>query len=293
MGFELSEGNNIAKPTISNTHGWSTGCDDTTGWTESETGLDCALSVINGGKFELEGTCDSAAGELATYTKDITNISTNIYPNYMMRWKTSHSSNALRAVVEFDFTSGSQFVYLGFNTGWTVSTGTLTADKTLDKVILYADDDPNTVDSGTYQVYYDFLFIYADTFTFPYVSEKVDVKLKNRYVDIAIPGRVTDVTQYLGAESAIIEIVGDMEQGSWGTPKGEKFLNIIHNASTEPFQWLTCDDPLLNLRVTLRDFNPYHSGGVNGKPNYRLLFKEYRESKANDETPTERLGLDL
>ena len=308
MDYELQEGFDIAKPSLTYGHGWLTDCDDKTDWDKGDSAdplTDPSITVLHGDWFKIGGTTDSDNDEWVHYRKTIPgSLKTNTYKYVKIRWKTQYAQSetyqylGARAIVYYTGGTPSSKFVVGetqpeFSTTWQVTTAELHSDRTLSNIRFYADDYPNTGTNAESYVYFDFALFYTDTFMFPHVGipGKVDFHPPNRFVDIPIPTRVTDVTQNLGAESATVNIVGDMELGSWGTPKGDKLLNILHNASSEPWQWFTCDEPKVNMKVTMRDFNPFYEAGQDGKPRYSVLLKEYSLSCKSNESYAERFGI--
>lgn len=237
----------MTKPTITWGHGYLTDCDDATGWTETESSLVAALTVEDGDVFKIEGTCNDAGDEYVHYEKDITDISSTLYNKYLVRWKTSAAANGLKAYISFEYDDASfDDVDLGFSTSWTVSSGTIDTAKTLDKIRFGATDDPNSIDAGTFQVYYDFLMVHVGTFTFPFVDGTEDISLQNNIVYVKIPRRVGNITQYQGADSPIIRLNGKMDTNtSWAasgyTTLGFDLMRILKEMHKDPFQWLTTD----------------------------------------------------
>lgn len=290
-------------------HGYLSDCDDTTGWTESNIGLGSpSLTVENGDYFKISGTCDDIGEEYVSYQKDFTNISSDIYKKILIRWKTSVSSNGLGAMAILVFTGGSNQYVLGasapeFSTEWTVTVADITAGKTIDKIGIFADDNPDSVDSGTYSVYYDFILLCKENFVFPNVGYGLDVTLPPRYAIIPIPRRVGDITQNLGSELTTVRASCDLDIGdNWkrpqnDTPKtdtvnGQVFYEIAHNTSTEPWQWL--DTGSEQFKVTMEP--PVFRRTSTGNSTRHILdltFREYRKSCASNESYIERFGLNL
>jgi len=239
-------------------------CNDASGYSENVSGMtaeQASLTVLHGDIFRLEGVCDGAGDEYCYYEKTGLSVYADLYPYWVCRIKTSVGSNGLGAKVIVEYADSTTKTLVGstapeFSSTWKVFTGTLTDNKTITKIRFYADDYPDTVASGTYQVYYDFLLFCKGTFAIPY-STNVDVAYPNRYVDIPIPGRGNPITQYIGAsEPIMITLRGDMltsTQETWGTasyPYGEYLLYIWHKASSDPWQWFTSDQ--INCKVTPR-----------------------------------------
>lgn len=262
----------MTKPTITYGHGFLTDCDDDTNWGESEFGLACTLTVVDDDAFKLTGTCDNAANEYAYYTQDITNFSTDTYPKYKVRWKTSQGSNGLDAKIEFVFTAGSQIVTLGQSTSWTVTTGDLTAGKTVDQIRFWADDNPDTIDSGSYDVYYDFLLCYQGTFTFPYVSKGTELHIPRDIVRLKPPVRDSPIHQNFGVGAVEITLSGDMDTNtSWvASPTGRRLYQIIKK---DPWQWFTSD--LMNCKVVPVDLVIAKEADSNKQRIWKLILEQF------------------
>jgi len=235
-------------------HGYLTDCDDDTSWVETVENMtagNATLSVVDGDWFKIEAVFDDGeTDEYCYYEYDITNVSTTVYPKALVRWKTSDASEVI-AKVHFDYTSGTDLTYnLGSSTDVTWTAIDLPTGKTIDKVRFYADD--NGVD-GTYYVYYDFLLIHKGTFTLPFFHD-AELEMQNRDADLPIPGRVGSHTQYLGMDSPIIRVTGEMDTNTdWGTPDGQRLYQIYLERHNDPWQWFTSD--LVNCKVTPRKFN--------------------------------------
>ena len=212
------------------------------------------------------------------------------------------SSNGLGAKVVLVFTSGTQTI-LGqsapeFSTLWNVETDTITPGKTIDKIRLYADDYPNSIDSGTYYVYYDFILLHRNTFTFPQAGSEVRFTFPPRLPILEIPGASGDITQNLGTRLATVHMrASDMELHSgWkrtSNPvdviEGEILLDLWHNMKSEPWQWLDWDKG--QMKVTL-DGEPNLTYNEQGS-GFDVDFREKRTASASEETYVERLGLNL
>lgn len=242
----------MTSPSITYGHGFLTDCTATTekgvAWAETESGLPSALTVLSGDIFKIEGTCDNVADEYAYYEYDLaTNLSTDTFTKYLVLFKTSAASSGLQAKIEFVFTVGSQLIELGFSTSWTTATGTVTAGKTLDKVRLYADDDADAVAAGTFQVYYDFVLVYKNNFSFPHADVEA-MALSNQWARLVIPGRDGPVKQFVGADDYKVKVSGDMANWeTWGSGSGasqafgEYLLRLYLEAHNEPFNWFSSD----------------------------------------------------
>jgi len=214
---------------------------------------------LYGDIIQLEGTCNDAGDEFCYVENTTPSFTTTSYNKYVLRYKTSVAEEGLSAyaLIEFDDATTQTILASGtFSTRWAYTSGTITASKTVDKIRLYAQDNPNSVDSGTYQVWYDFILLCENIFTFPKVHQDgrtggLELRVEPRYADIEIPGRVGDISQYLGMSSPSITLSGDMGSGiGWGTPYGKNLYEVALEACTDPCQWFTSD--LVNCKVTPR-----------------------------------------
>jgi hypothetical protein len=306
MRFGLSEEQNLTQPTISFGHGFLDDCNDITGWTKTEAGLAASMTAEHGDYFEISGTCDNVANEYAYYTKDITDISTTIYPKLLVRWKTSEAANGLQARITAWYNDATfTDTVLGFSTIWKTSTIDLVAGKTLDKIRIYADDNPDTIAAGTFYVYFDFILVCQGIFTFPFVSGGVELEGFNNLQHLKIPGKVGNATQYLGGDDSTIRVYGDIDttgvdasgvpvinsgwHGRWTTHDGETFYQILHYGFGDPWQWFTSD--VATLKVTLDHMVLKQAKANENLLSYDLLMHEYRLGSGSAETHLERFGI--
>jgi hypothetical protein len=287
------------KPKISYLLGFSDDCYDTTGWSEVELGLPCTLTVEDDDVFKLEGTCDNAADEYAFYRKDITNISTNNYPTCIVRWKTSAASAGLQAKIRFDYTVGTKTEVLGFSTDWTTTYITLDADKILNWIYIYADDDPNTVDSGTYQVYFDFILI-GNVFEFPYVSKGglgggCTVHIDKDYGKLDPLNFDGTIHAEGGLKAAQIILDGDMDtRTTWLTsPTGRAIYYVLKgNSETQIDVFQYFDSDLIKCKVVPTSFDIAQVSGSGKQRLWTLTLEQYSRSsgKASSWSGLEWLG---
>jgi len=189
------------------------------------------------------------------------------------------------------FQSGSQTI-LSESSSTTWVTGSATLDTSKGNLLwlwLYANQ-------ATGQVYYDFVLVCKGIFTFPNCGYGLEFTPPARYAMLEIPTRVGDITQNLGSPSATVTIGCDLDVGDWKRSgdhvDGEVFLDIAHNSSSEPWQWL--DTGTEQFKATLD--TPVFRRESNGNSVRRILdltFREYRRSSASHETYVERFGLNL
>ena len=290
----------MSYPTITYGHApYITDCENKTSWTEwgAPTLGGTSLTVLYGDYLQIEGT-PAGAGDEATYfgyaIPAAQQINTSTYPYFLVRYKTSAASDGCGARVRVGFTVGEQWL-LGetvpqFSSTWKVVSGTLTPAKTLNRLDFWADDYPDAVAAGTFQVYYDFVLFCQDIFTFPKCN--VALYLPNpRIADIPIPGREGQILQNLGSEKARVHLWEEMTQETtgWGTPKGQRFYQIAHEMGSDLWQWLTLSSHNCAFKVCLESAPQIDF--VEGKLTFDLWFKEYKLADAAVmESYSERFG---
>jgi hypothetical protein len=306
MRFGLSEEQNLTQPTISFGHGFLDDCNDITGWTKTEAGLAATLAVENGDYFKISGTCDSAANEYAYYEKDITDISTTLYPVLLVRWKTSEAANGLQARITAWYNDATfTDTVLGFSTIWKTTIIDLAAVKTLDKIRIYADDNPNTIAAGTFYVYFDFILVCQGIFTWPFVSDGINLDGWNNNQYLKILSKVGNQTQWISADDSTLQVAGDIDttgvdaagvpvvgegwHGRWTTHDAEAFYQILHYGFGDPWQWFTSD--VASLKVTLDHLKIRQSKSNENLLSYILDMHEYRLGSGSAETHLERFGI--
>lgn len=287
----------MTNPTLTYGHGFLNDMDDAADWTETESSLTCAHSSLYADVLKLEGTPNDSGDEYAYYEQNITDISSSTYTKYMVRWRTSESSNGLGARVKLVFTSGTQWI-LGedapeFSTTWQVETGDITTGKTVDKVQLWADDYPDSTDSGTDQVYFDFVLLHKNTFTFPFVAGNVELDMLNLHAKIPGLSRVGSHTQYMGMQDPIIRLNGEMDSNTdWGSPDGEYLYYIWSHAHEDTFQWFTSD--LINCKVIPNRFTIAQDSQIEALNRWSAELSMYNASSGSEnrwKTDLEWLGL--
>jgi hypothetical protein len=246
-------------------------------WAETESGLPCTPTNHYGDYLRLDGTCDNVLDEYALYRHDLNpNIDTDDFGYALVRFKTSAESAGLQARVDFKFTVGTQSVNLGYSQTWKTTLIPLTETKTLDKIDLFADDLPNTVAAGTFQVYYDFIVVFAGTWTLP----KCNVNLflpKPQNPQLPIWGRDGGIEQSGGIpQKARVHLWEEMTQEAtgWGTPKGQWLYQINHELTNDLWQWLTLPSHTCKFKVTLD--SDIQIPFVNRRLNFDLWLREYK-----------------
>jgi hypothetical protein len=157
------------------------------------------------------------------------------------RYKTTDTNIKAKIVIEFTDAATQEVLADSSSTTWVTGSATVTTGKTIKYVRLHADHATNQ------GVYYDFIQIYVDNFSFPNVVD-IPFEPSSRNVNLGIVSGLVLGTQNLGADPSSIELVCDLDMETttydW-TPTGytdndELFLDILHNQSVDaPWQWLT------------------------------------------------------
>jgi hypothetical protein len=281
---------------ISFGHGFLEDCDDATGWVETEDGNTCALSVVEGDFFDLNVTA-SAGNAVAYYSypdeggASNLGLSTGTYMKIRYRYMTSNANVKAKIMLVFNDASTQEILVDTSSTSLTSATVAITASKTIDHVRLYAD-------AAVGHVYYDFVLIYKNDFTFPNIAGGMEFSPPPKFARLEIPARISDISQGLGANSAFWNLDCDLSIGTWtragDTIAGQIFYEISHNPYNEPFEWF--DSEIEQCKVTVE--NPVfvrraHENGI--EKILSLTLREYRLSNAGCslETYVTRLGLDL
>jgi hypothetical protein len=298
----------LTKPTITFGHNFLDDCNSTTGWSLTDVGLAAAVTVENGDVFRITGTCGDGGDEYAYYAKDVTNFLVLASTKLLVRWRTSVAANGLQARVRVTYTAGAPTdTALGFSTAWTVTTISLAAEvgRTIDTVLLFADDNPDAIAAGTFTVDFDFVLICQGVFAFPFVSGGIDLEGFNNNQYLKIPGKVGNATQYLGGDDSTIRVWGDIDttgvdaagvpipgagwHGIWTTHDGEVFYQILDSGFSEPWNWFTSD--VCSLKVTLDRMRISQARSNENLLSYELDMHEYRLGSASAETNLERFGI--
>jgi len=313
----------MTKPTITYGHGKLEDCQTayTTRGDSADSLTNMSCTVQNDSWFKIKGdTNNLTALEWCYYqSADLTSEakSTSVYDKWLLRYRTSVSSLGLGAkVVVVDTDDVPETIYGStpqYSTEWKVVSGTFeTVTEDLKYIRFYAAEDAVDNPNGTYWVEYDFLLIHSGTFTFPNCAEGFDFSPPPRYAIIPIFGRVGDITQGGGSESAVVhcscnldigtETYGDETRSKWMRPQGiqnktdyvkaEVFYDIAHNSYREAWQWLTTGETQFKATMETPVFRHPVSGGKTSHI-LDLTFREYRAGCASNEQYYERFGLNL
>ena len=264
-------------------------------WQETKLNMaagDATPSILYDDVFRIEAVFDAGAvDENVYFEKDITNLDSDIYTHYVLRYKTDSSNVSAKAMLVF--TVGTQTILpLTSNTSWTVVSGTITPSKTIDKIRFYADDEGV---NGTFNVYYDFLLLCRGVFTWSFLNRGESADIINRNSKIGVPGRGGDVPQHGGRSSIPFHLWGEMDtaagwRGISGTGTvGLLLYKLILEADSDPWQWFTSD--LATCKVSVDQFTISKIGGSGVQRVYDLLLSEYRRGDAYNEEYYEQLGL--
>jgi len=248
----------MTHPTITYSHAVLYDDGDPTGWAKVETGT-CPSTLTSefGDIFKIESAPGTAGDDYVTYTKSGLSISTTLYRKLLVRWKTSDVGSGMEAKLKLTYTTvGAKTTTLGFSTAWKTTTIALEEADTLTAIAMIADDNPNTLAAGTFQVRFDFILV-ADIFIFPFVHD-INVDFPECDVHLPIPGRRNPVTQYVGGrEPVTITLSGKIDVGpssSWGNPLLRYLIDIWQSSHSDAWQWLTIggatdSDRLINCKV--------------------------------------------
>lgn len=253
---------------------------------------DATQTILHGDILQIQGLCDTIDDEYVYIEYNFTDIDNiaDIYTKWLCRWKTSSSSLALGAKVELYYTVGAQDLLESsgipqFDTDWHLSSGTLDSGKVIDKIRFVASDYPDSVDSGTSQVYFDFCLLHKDTFVFPFISELEELELTNNVAFAGSPSRVGNIPQYMGAESPIIRLSGIMDTNTdWDdadSVKAGDLIRIWKEMHSDEWQWLTSD--LINCKVIPLTLKISKVGGSRVQRVWDLVCRKY-DLSSGDET---------
>jgi len=273
---------------ISNGHRYLTDCDSTTGWTKTDDGNTSTFTIDNGDYFKLNVSAIGGNEETKVVNDANIGASTTTYPQIRWRYKCVGDIKA-KIIVEFSDASTQEVLADSNSATFTVGTVTLTPAKTLDHIALYADHVVGTV-------YYDFVLVHRGDFTLPNVAGGMNMDFPPCEAIIPVFERDTDITQHGGTQSAIVNISSDLDQGTWQRTgdkiDGEVFLDILHNRSSEPWQWL--DTGSHQFKVTVHPkFQWVNNGDGSTSRLLDLVLKEYSLGSKADETYAERFGIGL
>jgi len=257
-------------------------------WTEDEDGNVGTFTSVYDDYFKLDIT--SSTGNKTYYIRaSVGALSPAVYTTLVYRYKTSNTN--IKAKILAIFQSGSHGILPeSSSTTWVTGSATLPTELgNLLSIKLYANQ-------ATGQVYYDFVLVCKGIFTFPNCGYGLEFTPSPRYARLEIPSRDGDITQNLGSRDAMVTVGCDLDVGDWKRSgdyvDGEVFLDIAHNSSSEPWQWL--DTGTERFKATLD--TPVFRREANGNSVRRILdltFREYRRSSASHESYVERFGLNL
>jgi hypothetical protein len=297
-------------------HGWLNDGDDVSIWDQEHlVGIDAADASISsylGDIIKVSAVLDGGAAdnEYVYYDMSSTiNVSSLIYNRYLIRYKTSENSDGLAARVVAHWNDGHTENLLGgsegvFSSTWAVAEGTISYTSSyIDNIQVWGIKNGNG--AGTDEVYYDFILLHKAAFTFPYTHVRKPT-ISNRYVDIGIPGRVGDVTQYLGMESPTIQLSGKIDIGtdsSWGVPLLDKLYYIMHEAHKQyqPWVWFSTGgqadaeypERFMNCKVTPRNLQFSLDKDSGAYRDWSLDLKMYSLSCGSEDTWADKQWLGI
>jgi len=273
----------VTKPTITFYHGHLNDCITTTDFTKSDDGNTSTFTCVGEDIFKLAVSVSGGNEETKVVNDNNIGVDATIFSEIKIRYKTSDNNIKAKVILEFDDATKETVLDDSSSTSWTTVTETISASKTVDHIYLYADHAVGTV-------YYDFALIYRGTFTFPYVSRGgesggVGFHGHNIYPKQQYASRQGNVTQWMGADSPIFELTGDMDDRTeWkggatlGTYVGEALLRIFVNAKTEAWQWFECSEPNFKGKVVMEDLDLEAVSGSGKKRLYNVVLRKYDQS---------------
>ena len=252
----------------------------------------------------LYGTPNSPADEWrCRRTADLTSfaIGTTLYSKWRCRFKTGGSSPGFAVKIGVEYVSDPGVVHIimpesfspSTNT-WTVASGSMPASgETVKYLFYYIDDYPDSVNSDKQAVVYDFFMLYKGDFTLPNVAHGAHFTPPPRYADQGAPGRVTDITQGMGAENASFDCSSDLDVGTWkralDVVDAQVIYEIAHELSTTiDFVWLSTGEEQFKATMRQPVIHRYKDSRT-----LDLLFKEYSRCNAARYSYIERFGLNL
>lgn len=282
----------MTKPSITYGQGWLDDCNKLTGltygdWKETDPDGKLITTAVSDDWFysiKLAGGTDPYLSYPDESGANNLSLSTTIYKK--IRWRFKGLSGAVFAKIVAVFSDASTQTVLSdtASTTFTCNSTTLTSGKILDHIRLY-------VTGGGY-LFYDFIMVYKDDFTFPNTAYGRRYIPAPRNISQEYPQRTSDIIQNLGSKSARFHCECDLDVGTWtrtgDTNKGQVFEDISHNSWLEPFQWLDTGmgrqfKVVMDGEPTFEEFGDKH--------NLSLEFKECSRSSKSNETYAERFGV--
>lgn len=309
----------MTQPTISYGHVWTHDCDSLTDWARVAGAPDLAgatLAVGNNDYLDLSCSGAAVAGQSCywnypdeTLAPELA-IDTTINQKFLIRYKTSVASAGLGLAVQAVYHGGNLSWLLGSNVApaysdsWkcqAFSFPTGAGYTVLDHIRLYAYCQTN----GANNIRVDFLLACQGIFTWPFVSDGIDLDDYNNRPRLKPPGKVGNTTQYLGADDSELRVAGDIDttgvdvagvpqvnqgwHGRWTTKDAETFYQVLHYGFSEPWNWFTSD--VASLKVTVDHFKIRQAKSNDNLLSYILDMHEYRLGSAHVETSLERFGI--
>ena len=268
-------------------------------WQETQDGNTANISISEEDYLDVNVTV-SAGNEIAyySYPSEATNhdvnlgLSSTIYTKALWRYKCSNATVKAKVVLVFSDASTQVLMADTNSNTMTYASATVTTAKTIDHVRLYADSDVG-------HVYYDFILLYKNNFTFPNFRYGFDISFPIVNNISHIPQRHSSVLDGFGTEDWTVKCGCDITKGTWTRTSENDQINgafLYDNAasaSTEPWQWLSVPD-MEHLKVRLSDLD-FPRNASPGQLDWRVNFtlREYRESSGNNqhENYETRLGL--
>lgn len=265
---------------------------------------DCTGSIDNNDYLMIEAKFDDGGLDewcyLTTAPATDLEINTTLYPYWVCRYKCSANDVNAKVEIQYNGGGGVETLFAATNSNlWTVASGTITnasSESEIDHIRFYADDILVTLASTRY-VYFDFILFCTGAFTFPHQAHGITTDFPPKEAFLPIPHRDTNITQNLGSKNAVVNIGCNLDIGIWkrtspaDNKDGDVFRDILHNRSSEPWQWLDYDEG--QMKATIHpEFSTVPSGGRLER-RVDLTCTEYSLSNKDAETYIERFGLNL
>ena len=140
----------------------------TSGWSQFSVGTVNNLSEgSNGDVLTVTFSPGSTGDDYRVWARYGLSVNTNLFPYLVARWATSAACcTGLGVGIGVVFTDGTgQIVQptdsTSFSTSWTTKAYPLPAGKVVKEIDLYNNDNPNSLASGTYSVYWDYVALAA------------------------------------------------------------------------------------------------------------------------------------
>jgi len=191
------------------------------------------------------------SGDFARAFQALTGGNTDSYPRVIIRHKQDSLFAAqydLKLYIRFSDAT-EQEVLLTQSTTMAVVKATLTAGKTISRLGLMVKTNAAGAPTGSFVVYWDFIFQYERDVTLP-VASSIEFVFPVRIAATHVPFREGTVLQPTGTESQEIDIVGTLVADAGGT-LAQYSQYLMDLAFEHKWQWINTD--LLSAKFLIRD----------------------------------------